>query len=72
MATILQNLNTALESLSAKYAAAAAAATPNYSIDGQSVDRVSYMESLLKQMQSVREQIAIADGPFEEETTGYI
>lgn len=72
MATVAENLQTALESLSAKYATAAAAAGPTYSIDGQSVDRTSYMESLLRQMTELRTQIAFAGGPCEEETQGYV
>lgn len=72
MATPLENLNTAYQSLSEKYATAAASAAPSYSINGQSVSRVEYMESLLRQMQQVREQIALAGGPIEEETTGFV
>ena len=70
MATVSENLQTALESLSAKYATAAANAAPSYSIDGQQVNRTEYMESLLKQMNDLRMQIALADGPVEEITQG--
>ncbi len=72
MATVAENLQTALESLAVKYAAAAASAAPSYSIDGQSVDRTAYMESLLRQMNSLRQQIALAGGPCEEETQGFV
>lgn len=72
MATVAENLQTALESLSAKYATAAASAAPSYNIDGQSVDRTAYMESLLKQMQELRMQIALAEGPCEEVTQGIV
>jgi hypothetical protein len=72
MATVAENLQTALQSLSEKYAAAAAAAGPTYSIDGQSVDRTSYMESLLRQMTALKLQIALEGGPCEEETQGLV
>jgi hypothetical protein len=72
MATVAENLQTALESLSAKYAAAAASAAPSYSIDGQQVDRVAYTESLLEQIQRLRLQIAAVEGPVEEVTQGIV
>jgi hypothetical protein len=72
MATVAENLQTALQSLSEKYAAAAASAAPTYSIDGQSVDRTAYLEMLMRQMDSVRLQINAIAGTSEEETIGIV
>lgn len=72
MATVAETLTTALETLATKYAAAAAAAGPTYSIDGQSVDRTGYMESLLNQMNALRQQISLAEGSFEIESQGIV
>lgn len=70
--TVAETLAAAYATLATKYAAAAASAAPSYSIDGQSVNRTEYMESLMRQMQSLKLQIAAEDGPTILETQGFV
>lgn len=65
MATYLENLQTARETLAA--ALAENAGKPNYSIDGQSVSWGELMDRIGK----LDEAISAAQGPFEEGMVGY-
>jgi hypothetical protein len=38
---------------------------PNYSIDGQTVSWQSYLDSLMKQLKAIDDQIAMTQEPFE-------
>ncbi|AWM41760.1 hypothetical protein GobsT_71370 [Gemmata obscuriglobus] len=54
MPTPLQNLQAAYRDVTAKIAEVLANPLPNYTIDGVSIDRKSYYESLLEQEKSLR------------------
>jgi hypothetical protein len=65
MATSLDTLTAAKESLEGKLAAIAADTSlgPNVSIDGVSIDRVGYVAMLTKQLQEINSLIAHSEGP---------
>ncbi len=67
MATDLENLAT----IKSNYLAALAADSTNpkksYSIDGQSVNRDAWRESLFKRIAEIDELLTSAQGPFEVE-----
>ncbi len=66
-------LEAALATLKTKYAAAASAAGPTYNIDGQSVNRMEYLESLADMIAKTRQLIQDDDGqPLEYETHGLL
>ena len=66
-------LAAALASLKIKYAAAASAAGPTYSIDGQSVNRMEYLAALSKEITTANQLIQDEDGtPVEVETYGIV
>ena len=43
---------------------------PSYSIDGQAVDHVAYRKSLYDELRELNQQIALAQGPFEDRVQG--
>jgi hypothetical protein len=70
MATAAQNLQTAVDNISAKIAEVSANPKPNYSIDGQSVSHADYFRMLTEQYGVLNELIA-AGTPFEITTEVY-
>jgi hypothetical protein len=40
---------------------------PSYSIDGQQVDHVAYRKSLYEELALLNQQIAVLQGPYEEQ-----
>lgn len=69
MATDISNLLTRRSNILAELAALTSTASggkPTYTIDGQTVDHVGYRTSLYQELQFINEQIAIAEGPYEE------
>lgn len=70
MATGLQNLESALADLRVKIAAVAASAAPSYSIEGQSVDRMAYLRSLIESEKLLADAVVRAGGPFEVNVIG--
>ena len=74
MATALEMLQarriTILERIDA--ATSADLDQPNYAGDGESIDRVGYLESLLKQLGQIDQLIAVAQGPVHLTSRGSI
>lgn len=68
MATVLENLETARDSIAAKIAEIAANPKPSYSIDGQTFDWPGYMRLLTEQLEAVDNLINRFSGPNQEET----
>lgn len=65
----LQTLLTIRDNLLARIQEVTANPKPNYSIDGQTVQWQSYLDSLFAKLESVNGQINAAE-PFEEVTRG--
>ena len=66
----LDNLLTRRSNVIAELAAMTSTASggkPSYSIDGQQVDHVAYRKSLYEELALLNQQIAILQGPFEEQ-----
>lgn len=68
MATRQQNIQTALDNISARIAEMTVAPKPNYSIDGRSYSWQSLFDSLIKQQEALLLALQQADGPFEVQT----
>lgn len=64
MATPQQNLQTALENVSAKIAEVLVNPLPNVTVDGVTIDRMIYYRQLLELQKSIIEQMQKAAGPF--------
>lgn len=69
MATRAENLQTALDNVTARIAEMTVAPKPNYSIDGRSYSWESLFNSLLASQEKLRQELQNVDGPFE--VTGY-
>jgi hypothetical protein len=54
VATVAENLSTALDNLTAAYAAAVVSPKPSYSEGGRSVSWTEYLESLTRQIQTIK------------------
>lgn len=65
MATRAENIQTALDNISARIAEMTVAPKPNYSIDGRSYSWQSLFDSLVKNQESLLAALQAADGPFE-------
>ena len=70
MATPAENIQTAIDNLSATLATATLATGPSYSIDGQTVNRESYITSLIAQLAALRGELAALSAPYEVATRG--
>jgi len=70
MATVLQNLQTALANVAANLAAITANPQPDYSIGGKSYSWAAYFNTLVSQQESLNRAIAVAGGPVEAATQG--
>lgn len=57
----LATLKTALETLDTKIATAASASGPTINLDGKSVDRVGWLNSLLEQRAKLQAQIILLE-----------
>lgn len=57
-ATVVSNLRSALDTLSSKYAEAVTNSHAKYSIDGQEVDHMTYVQTLLEQIEKVQLQLS--------------
>jgi hypothetical protein len=70
----IANLQTRRDAIYAELAAMTSTSVggkPNYSIDGQSVDHVTYRKSLYEELGSINDILASIGGPIEEVTYGY-
>jgi hypothetical protein len=65
MATEAENLQTAIEGLTAKLATVYANPKPSYSINGQSVSWDAYRASLLSELEKLKALLVQAQGPIE-------
>jgi hypothetical protein len=70
VATALENLLQARESLIAKIAEATANPRPTYSLDGQSFDWTSYLGMLTDQLVKLDEAIMRAQAPWQVKSRG--
>lgn len=64
MATALENINTAIDQITARIVEVTASQQPDYSIDGQSVSKGSYLtqlQSTLSEFLTLRQRL---QGPF--------
>jgi hypothetical protein len=71
--TDLDNLLTRRSNIIAELAAmnsTASGGKPSYSIDGQEVDHVAYRKSLYEELALLNRQIAVLQGPYEEQGQG--
>lgn len=65
MPTDAQNLATIKSNYLSALAADSASPGKDYSIDGQSVSRAAWRESLFSKIKEINELMAIEDGPWE-------
>lgn len=65
MATPAENAAAAYASLTAKIAEVLANPLPDVTVDGVTISRMAYYKGLLEMQKLAREQMLLAQGPFE-------
>lgn len=70
MPTAAENLQTAIDNLTAALATESANPQPSYSINGQSVDWNGYRAAILKQIRDMHELADDLNGPFDVVVSG--
>jgi hypothetical protein len=71
MATVAQNLQTALDNFSAQLATISANPKPTYTVDGQTVSWTDHYIFLSQQITTLTQQLADAS-PFEYHSQGFV
>lgn len=64
------NLDTAIDQVVARIAEVTASAAPDYSIDGVSISKASYLQTLTGQLLALEQARQRADGAFEVQSLG--
>lgn len=69
--TLLADLTTARDNLASELATESANPRPDYSVAGRSISWSTYREGLISQIKDLTQQILVAQGGVEIQTTAY-